>query len=357
MRDLLYFIAGEKSGDQHGAELIGALDLPAYGVGGAKMQAKGLIPLAPFEDFQVMGFSDVIAALPRLWHHFYSLADHILQNKPKGVIFIDYPGFNLRLARYLRKKGYEGKLIHYIAPSVWAWGKNRIETMSSTLDLLLTIFPFEPPYFAHTPLRTVYVGNPLMQEGFSPKREPKPLVALFPGSRLKEIERNLPLQLEAAKLFLDKHPHFEVVVSLSDPRFTATIEQMTSHRLVLEENRYDLMQHAAIALAKSGTTTLELALSGCPTVVMYPLTRLNYCLARYVFNVSLPFYALPNILLNESLFPEHYQVTIAPETLAKSMEETVKKREQIHTKAYQLQQLLTPQNASETAAKEILNLW
>lgn len=360
MQDSYYFIAGEKSGDMHGKELILAMNIKnCYGIGGPQMKEAGLIQLLPFEDFQVMGFSDVIGALPRLIRHFYTLAKDILKNKPKGVIFIDYPGFNLRLARYLRKKGYKGKLIHYIAPSVWAWGKKRIPLMANSLDLLLTIYPFEPAFFQHTPLKTVYVGNPLMKAGFKPHLTREPLLALFPGSRLKEIERNLPLQIQTAKLFLEKHPHFKVAISVSDPGFTHTIlpwVEGTSFQLIEETSRYELMQKASVALAKSGTTTLELALSGCPTVVMYQLTRVNYFLARYVFNLSLPYYALPNILLNEPLFPEHYHVHIDPKTLALNLSEEAHKRPFVHAKANELHALLSSQNASEIAAKEILSL-
>lgn len=364
MQNSFYFIAGEKSGDMHGMDLIEAMkaqncSASYYGIGGPEMQKAGLIPFLPFEDFQVMGFSDIIRSLPLLTQHFYTVAKEILKNKPKGVIFIDYPGFNLRLAQHLRKKGYKGRLIHYIAPSIWAWGKKRIPLMASTLDLLLTVFPFELKYFLHTNLKTVYVGNPLMKNGFKPQTPKHPLLALFPGSRLKEIERNLPLQIQTALLFLKKHPHFNVAISVSDPKFNSKIlslAQGTSFQLVNESLRYELMQKASIALAKSGTTTLELALSGCPTVVMYELTRLNYILARYLFKISLPYYALPNILLNEPIFPEHYKIHISPQELAMDLSKIMEKRAFVHAKAKTLNALLTTQNASVNAAKEILSL-
>lgn len=340
MDDLVYVIAGEASGDLHGGPLLSHLPFSFKGIGGPEMERAGLKSILPFADFQVMGFSDVLFALPRLRNHFYTLSQNILQDNPKAVIFIDYPGFNLRLAKHLRKKGYKGKLIHYIAPTVWAWKKERINLMAEVHDLLLTIYPFEPAYFSHTGLPVKYVGNPLLHT--LPKlnlKEKQPILALFPGSRPKEIDRNLPLQQEAAELFLKKHPEFKLEVSINDP------------------SRYALMQKASLALAKSGTVTLELALYGCPTVVQYRLTPLNYLLARYLFRIDLPHYALPNILLQERCFPEFYSVNISPEDLANSLEEQLARKEQVQMHSDKLRQLLTDQDASKTAAEEILKLW
>jgi lipid-A-disaccharide synthase len=355
---LIYFISGEKSGDLHGTKLMHALrahypNFQAKGVGGPGMQAEGLKLIAPYEDFQVMGFTDVILSLPTLVHHFYGVAKSILQDQPKAVIFIDYPGFNIRLAKYLRKKGYQGKLVHYIAPSVWAWGKGRIQTMSQTLDLLLTIYPFESAYFKE--LKTVYVGNPLMN-ALKPLTTPSepPVLALFPGSRFKEIIRNLPLQIKAASLFWKENPSWNVAISISNPQFENEILKALKdapfpYKLVNESDRYHLMETAHAALAKSGTITLELALRGCPSVVMYQLTPLNYWLARYIFRISLPFYALPNILLNETVFPERYQVKIDPKDLAACLHE----QKDIKEQALKLRNLLSDRNASVEAAKEI----
>lgn len=338
MDDLVYVIAGEASGDLHGGPLLGHLPFRFKGVGGPEMAKAGLKSLIPFTDFQVMGFSDVLFALPRLRKHFYTLSQNILQDNPKAIIFIDYPGFNLRLAKHLRKKGYSGKLIHYVAPTVWAWKKERVRLMAEVHDLLLTILPFEPAYFSGTKLPVKYVGNPLIHTLPKPTlQERQPILALFPGSRPKEIERNLPLQMEAAKIFLKKHPEFKVSIN--------------------DHARYTLMQEASLALAKSGTVTLELALYGCPTVVQYRLTPLNYLLARYLFQIELPHYALPNILLQERMFPEFYHVNISPEDLANSLEEQLKRKEQVQKQSEKLRTLLTDQDASKTAAEEILKLW
>lgn len=353
---LYYLVAGEKSGDMHGGKLIHALkklspEAKFKGVGGNSMQSEGLQPVIPFEDLQVMGFTDVFLSLPRIIPLFYSLAKNILQDQPTSVIFIDYPGFNIRLAKYLRKKGYKGKLVHYIAPSVWAWGKDRIKTMGKTLDLLLTIYPFEPAYFEKTGLKTVYVGNPLMEDLPPLQLNNQKTLTLFPGSRLKEIERNLPLQLEAASLFLKTNPNWDLEISVSDPQYENIIREHSKDVSFTHE-----IPNQGICLAKSGTVTLELALRGCPTVVLYQLTKLNYFLAKYIFRISLPYYALPNILLKEMLFPEFYQVQIAPKALADALNLEAKKQNFTKEKASQLRTLLSTKNASIEAAKEITQL-
>lgn len=385
----MYFVAGEISGDMHGGSLIRALkalqpDFECAGVGGDEMSAEGLQSLLPFKDFAVMGFSDVILAYPLLRRHFYALARQILEENPLAVVLIDYPGFNLRLARFLRRNGYRGKLIQYVAPSVWAWKKGRIQAMSESLDLLLTIFPFEPPHFANTPLKAVYVGNPLIEEMKSRVRsqEPfaksskdwrdrlnlpleKPLIALFPGSRPAEVKRHLPLFIEAAKIFSKGHPGYGIAISIGhrDLLFAiskileeAGLKEEVDYWLIPGEERYLLMQEAEVALAKSGTVALELALQGCPTAIAYNLPLLNFILAKWVFQIRLPHYALPNILLNEAIFPEFYRPWLKPSPLAEALKLQLTNRKLIAEKSVRLEEILTKKNASREAAREILSL-
>lgn len=364
-----YLIAGETSGDIYGGELIHALKskneyLRFHGVGGPHMTHAGLTALCPWQDFQVMGFSDVISAYPKLKRHAYSLAAHILQEQPKGVIFIDYPGFNLRLATLLRKKGFRGQLIQFIAPTVWAWKKGRIKTMAATLDLLLTIFPFENAYFNHTSLKTLYVGNPtvhlLNQVPFDPSWRKRanipsdiPLMALFPGSRPAEIKRNLPIQLQAAALFIKTHQEFGVVIASHAVPKDCLNERVW---IIPQSDRFHLMHEADVALAKSGTVILELALKKCPTVVSYQLSALNYFLAKYIFRIQLPYYSLPNILLGESLFPEWYHMHLSPQKLAHSLEIQLQRKKYVSEKQKELMHMLSPKNVPQEAAKAILNL-
>ncbi len=325
----LFIFAGEKSGDLHGSHLIEALkhkhpSLFIEGVAGPKMRLHAISGPLTMEDFEVMGFSDVIRALPKLYSHFYKIRDHILATSPDVTLLIDYPGFNMRLAKALRQKGYRGKIVQYISPTVWAWGKHRIDELVKTLDLLLTIYPFEASYFTHTKLNVAYVGNPLTeylsnyrydeawQEKIAlPKTEQ--LIALFPGSRESEIKRNLPVMLEAAAMIKEKHPEALFAISCAHQHTQQFFNEISGklpsqlHSAIFfvpREFTYELMRDSRTAIAKSGTVTLELALHRRPTVVIYMLTWLNRLYAQFVLKLNLPHYCIVNILAKHDVFPE-----------------------------------------------------
>lgn len=359
-------IAGEASGDLHGSHLIRSLRSDPRigeirGVGGPLMENEGMASLHPFSAFQVMGFSEVIKAYPRLRKLFYNIADEILDSKPSALITIDYPGFNLRMATHLRNKGFKGKLIHYISPTVWAWGKGRIRTMEHSLDLLLTVFPFEAASFQGTRLPVRYVGNPLVEtiglKQYATEWRKEiglpddiPFLVLFPGSRKGEIERNLPLQLEASRLLMAQDKTLHTLISLADDKTVPSDARIL--RLPKQYN-YEAMKECKGAIAKSGTVTLELALHGTPTAVTYPIGLLNYLAAKYLFRIRLPHYCISNILLKETLYPEWIGRGLKPEAIAASLQALWETGE-FEKKADKLKMLLGPMQASKEAAKSIL---
>jgi lipid-A-disaccharide synthase len=315
----LFLIAGEKSADLHGEKLLEALKkinpaLHIAGVAGPKMRAQGMQCVLPMEEFQVMGFVDVFFALPKLIRHFYFIAREIKRLQPKVVLTIDYPGLNLRLHKHLKKKGFQGKQCHYICPSVWAWGKKRIPLMADTLNLLLAILPFEKELFKNTSLPVAYVGHPLVTRLHSYTYQPlsfpegKKIVALFPGSRKKELERNLPLILRVCQDLA--HPDLHFALSLSEERFRPLVEEIIAKHplsnltLIPGTHSYELMKAAHIAIAKSGTVTLELALHRVPTVVIYAVSRLDLFIALQLLGIYLPFYCLVNIIAQKTIFTE-----------------------------------------------------
>lgn len=268
------------------------------------------------EELQVMGFQDVALALPRILRRFSRIRSEILRLNPAAVLCIDYPGFNLRLERSLRKSGYQGKLIHAVCPSVWAWGKKRIPMMARQLDLLLTLFPFEQDCFAKTGLAVTYIGHPLVSKigayipspdfharyGLDPNR---PLLALFPGSRSSVIERNLPLQLGAAQELQASFPDLQIALSIAHPERRSQLLSLAKTAALIEpESSYDLMRAARLALATSGTVTLELALFDTPAVVNYALRPLDRFLAEWIFQIRLPHYCIVNILAKRQVYPE-----------------------------------------------------
>jgi lipid-A-disaccharide synthase len=377
-----YFIfAGEASGDVHGSLLMQALkksSSPSFlGVGGPLMRQQGIEGPLQMEDFQVMGFSDVMLSLPKLGRQFFEVRNFILDKEPQGVILIDYPGFNLRLAKSLRKSGFKGKIIQYICPSVWAHGKGRIQTMSQTLDLLLTVYPFESACFTHTPLKVKYIGNPLVQAisnySYDPiwkKRvgleENKPILALFPGSRKGEIERNMPQQLEAAAKLQRDYPELQLALSCAQNKLQPTLERtirnssISRFTLVPRTFSYELMRDSRLAMAKSGTVTLELALHECPTLVLYQLTSLNYYIAKYMLRLNIPHYCIVNILANKSIFPELIGKKICQNDLflqLKNLHENEKARRTIAQECASIRQLLGESDAQELAAQAIAELF
>ncbi len=389
MRDYFLF-AGEPSGDLHGSKLmqaIHALDKEASfgGVGGPLMRLEGISGPLSMENFQVMGFSDVLKALPKLVKLFYQVRNDILSRQPQVVILIDYPGFNLRMAKALRKKGFKGKIVQYICPTVWAHGRNRIKGMSQTLDLLLTIFPFESGYFSHTNLKVKYIGNPLvenfkkwqydhnwrMQVGLSPHEvvDEKDLIALFPGSREAEVRRHLPLQLQTANLLIQKFPQMKFAISYSSPEL---FEQILSEVkksgfkigrdlfFVPPKYRYELMHECQIALAKSGTVTLELALHKKPGVVIYQLTKLNYFIAKYILRLKLPYYCMVNILGRREIYPELIGTDLSAGLIEKKLShlhQDSSARNQIVQACEEVSSQLEEKESHHTAAQAILELF
>ncbi len=412
----LYILAAEPSGDLQGSHLVHALrsrmpQIRIAGVAGLHLRRLGLRGGTRMEELQVMGFTDVIAALPRLYRLFRKIRSEILRLQPKAVVCIDYPGFNIRLERSLRRHGYKGQLIHFICPTVWAWGKKRIEIMAQNLDLLLTIFPFEKKCFEKTNLRVEYVGHPLIKtiDGHSTASDfraryhldsEKQILALFPGSRRTEIIRNFPIQLEAAQR-LQKEKNVQIAVSLAHPEHrslltgpfgntgkvafesrsefsqqadmqeTGFAPQTRSHdenryrsskqhfsgvsfTLIEPEHRYELMRSAHLALATSGTVALELALFQTPTVVNFAIRPLDVFLARRIFRIDLPHYCIVNIIAGKTIFPELYGPRLSVESLIENALKLWESRTECQTACSALREILGNSDAAQMAAAAIL---
>ncbi len=341
----LFIFAGEASGDLHGSQILNTLKptlphLEIKGVGGPRMLAAGMPSELPIEIFQVMGFKDVLCALPRLLKAFYTVLNTILTWNPDTVLLIDHPGFNLRLAKKLRKKGFKGKICQYICPTIWAWKKERKHLMEENLDLLLTILPFEPLLFNQKKLPTYYVGNPLIHEKEHHTPQPlcipkdKKLISLFPGSRKKELERNLPTQLDCALQLQQHHKDLLFALSLGHKEALDYADKLIDKHykklrpyLFYTDRTYDLMHTTYAAIATSGTVTLELALHSVPTVITYKLPQLDALIAKYIFKINLPYYSLVNILAQKTLFAEHIGTHLCKDTLFTSLSPLIEHKE------------------------------
>ncbi len=310
----LFFFAGEPSGDLLGAPLINS-SYSCVGVGGPAMQEAGLKPLFDFEAFQVMGFSSVIPALPRILILLHRIKRWIVRHNPQGVVLIDYAEFNLLLAKKLRQAGYRGKIIQYVCPSIWAWRRKRKRVLEEHVDHLLVLLPFEKRLFERLPVS--YVGHPL-REVLARHRYSKRFegIALFPGSRMEEVRENLPIQLEAARRL--KEPLY---VSVAHPKLLPLIERLAPDcTLVPASERYDLMRSAKGALATCGSVILELGFHQTATVVTYKLSPLHYFLARRIFKIRLPYYSLVNLIADRELYPEFIHKRLDPAEIAEALE-------------------------------------
>jgi lipid-A-disaccharide synthase len=357
----LFLIAGEASGDQLGEGLLQALkpsSLKVMGIGGPKMRAVGMESVFPMENLQVMGFVDVLFALPHLISCFNKTVDAILKAQPKVVLTIDYPGFNLRLAKALRKKGFKGKICHYVCPSVWAWGKKRIGLMAENLDLLLSILPFEKQLFEKTKLRVEYIGHPLAEKILPQENPDTHLIAFFPGSRTKEIERNFPYFIRLATWLKRDFPDYRYAFSVSQEKYRPLLKKMAPGLGLATPAEMKKLK-PFLAVAKSGTITLELALQEIPTIVTYAISPLDVFIAKYIFRISLPYYALPNLIAGKTIFPELIGPDLTDERLLKEVKNLMINQDvwdRTKAECKSLRALIGKENANIRAAQLILSL-
>nr|NGX31749.1 Lipid-A-disaccharide synthase [Chlamydiota bacterium] len=290
------------------------------GVGGPLMRKARLKCIEKMESFEIMGFSEVFFSFFKLLKKFFFLRDAILDLNPDVIILIDYPGFNLRLAKTLRKQGFRGKIVQYVCPSIWAHGQKRKKILERYFDHVFCILPFEPKLFRKT--RASFVGHMLAHTIKKAKIKRQNFLALFPGSRRREIEKNLPLQLEVAKQ--TKQP---IYISTANPQIKAQIKAVLKQHhikatLVPFEKRYKLMQQCKKALATSGTVNLELALLSTPTLVCYKVTPLEKWIIKHFIKPKVKYFSLPNLIMNKQIFPEFYGTHLDPQKMLKALKST-----------------------------------
>jgi lipid-A-disaccharide synthase len=326
----IYLIAGESSGDAHGAVLMRefAKLVPAaqfFGAGGPQMQKIAGGQFMDWTQEAVVGLWDVIVKYPYFREKFYQMYRQIRQLNPDAVIFVDYPGFNLRLAHYLRRNRFSGKLIYYISPQVWAWNRGRIPRMAAFLDLMLCIFPFEKSLYEASSLRTEFVGHPMIEEldgrRINESRMPN-LIALLPGSRNREIKRIFPVMLEAAKLLRRKDEAIRFEASAASEPAREFMQKLVAEADMEEipiglKNSCQLMQRAWVGMVASGTATLESSFYLLPFVLIYKVSWLTYVPGRFLVRVD--HLGMPNILAGREIIPEFIQHEALPLRIADSV--------------------------------------
>jgi lipid-A-disaccharide synthase len=299
-----------------------APDIEFYGAGGPKMREVGGSQIFDWTQEAVVGLWDVAMKYSYFREQFHRMYREIIELQPSAVIFVDYPGFNLRLASYLHRKGFRGKKIYYISPQVWAWNRGRIPKMSRFLDLMLCIFPFEKPIYEASGLRTEFVGHPMLAhldtQRISVNREPK-LVGLLPGSREREVRRILPPMLAAASLLKRRDVELRFEVSAASAKMTGLIERIATTcgftgLPMSVGNASSLMQRAAVGMVASGTATMEASFFRFPFVLIYKVSWLTFIPGRLLVRVQ--HLGMPNILAGRTMIPEFIQHQARPEAIA-----------------------------------------
>lgn len=332
MSKRLYLVAGEASGDEHGAALMDALrdlspDIDFHGRGGPKMQAIAGEAFVNWSDSAaVVGLWEVVKRYGYFREQFRRALGEIASVNPDAVILIDYPGFNLRLARALRKKTAALKIIYYISPQVWAWNRGRIGQMARFLDLMLCIFPFEAELYNESGLRTIFVGHPMIENlaarRTGEERQPR-LVGLFPGSRLREVRKIFPIMLETAgKMVAEREEiHFEVAAAsvplASEIRALLGASLLRDRVRVVTGDAAGTMQRAAAGIVASGTATLEAAYFRLPFVLVYRVSWLTYFAVRLVIKTR--YLGMPNVLAGRRIIPEFIQHNARPDAISKAV--------------------------------------
>lgn len=374
----IMLVAGEPSGDIHAAALVTALRelsphtvFEFFGSTGAAMREAGVETIVRNDDLAIVGLFEVwVKAFPKFVRAFQDLKRAAVERKPDAVIFIDWPDFNLRLARSLKKKGL--KTIYYVSPQLWAWRSHRVKLVRRYVDLMLTILPFEVDWYKKRGLEHVeFVGNPLAGEVFAKYGREEfcqknnldaslPLIALLPGSRHKELTRILPVMIETASLISKNNPDIQFVIPLAQNRKKEEAEIIIDEakdlpktlRLTHNETR-EAIAASDVAAVASGTATLETALLGTPLVVVYRESNINYKLFKPIINVE--HFGLVNLVAGERVATELIQDDFTSERLAEELL-TLLKKENNQVMRERLNEVIKTlgNGASHNAAKAVL---
>lgn len=366
-----YIIAGEASGDLHAANLIAEIkrkdnkaEFRAWG--GDLMRKQGVTMVKHYRHMAFMGFVEVAVNLNKVLRNIKECKADLLRYKPDVVILVDYPGFNLRIAKFAHRNGM--KVCYYISPQVWAWKRHRVHKIKKCVDKMLVILPFEEPFYKEYGVDVTFVGHPLLDElaklDAAPRlsfvhrnnlSEKKEIIALLPGSRKQEVERMLATMLKVIPRF----PQYQFVIAGVSSLDKNLYQRMIGDKDVrlVENQTYELLQNSSAALVTSGTATLETALLAVPEVVCYKANRLSYMIAKNLIKVN--YISLVNLIMEREVVKELIQDNFTEENLVKELERLLrdgKKQRQLLEDLDALKERLGNSGASEKAAGVIINM-
>jgi lipid-A-disaccharide synthase len=367
-------VAGETSGDLHAAKLVTAIresspsgDLEFFGAAGPKMREAGVEPIVRSDELSIVGLIEIARALPMFLNAFNKLKKATIERRPDVAVLVDFPDFNLKLAKFLKKRGV--KVVYYISPQLWAWRSYRLHTIKKYVDLMITILPFEADWYQdHGFSKVEYVGSPLATEvtsdvsseeyfrahSIDPLRQ---VIALLPGSRTKEVTRILPVMLDAARQIESSRADIQFVIAAANEALAKRIEEIAGHRFkVIAGSTYETLKAARAAAVTSGTATLETAILGTPMAIVYKTSALNYSLLRPL--ISVEHFGLVNLIAGERVAREMIQHEFTAEALADELLRLLKPdvNAQVREKLAITTDKLGHGGASKRAAEAILKL-
>jgi len=360
-----YLIAGERSGDLHGSNLLKSLkekdDCAEFrGIGGDLMQSEGMQVIVPYANMAFMGFWEVLINLTTITKYLKSTKEDILEYKPDVLILIDYPGFNMRMAKFASTEGI--KVYYYISPKIWAWNTKRAYKIKKWVDKMFTILPFETDFYKKFDVEVDYVGNPVMDavknyqfdQDFAVTNgiDPSKTISVLPGSRQQEVRSFTRQILKIAEAM----PEYDFTVSMVDnlkEELYAPVEGIDNIKLIVG-NTYDLVKNSMAAIVTSGTATLETAVINVPQVVCYKTSPLSYSIAKRLIKV--PFISLVNLIMNREVVKELIQDDLNTSNLKRELELIISKSQQrskILSEYTELRRMLGDQEVSGLVATKM----
>lgn len=348
----IMLIAGEASGDLHGANLVKEIKqlIPGAqlsGMGGKRMAEEGVELLADVSHLAACGLIEVIRYLPQIVASFYLIKKAVVQQKPDLLILIDYPTFNLRLAKIAKKAGI--KVLYYISPQLWAWHSSRVKKIKKSVAMMAVIFPFETDFYRKHQVPVKYVGHPLVKSidplvikqtasQYFANSSDKIMVGLLPGSRKHEIHSLLPVLIKSAEILHNKIPNLQFMLPLAS---TITLEEinpfLANTKLpitIVQQNQHEAMSLCQAVVAASGTVTLELALLGLPMVVVYKVNKITFFLGKLV--IKIPYLSLCNIIAGKKIVAELLQTDAQPALIAAELQRLLEDKDYRNTQIEQL---------------------
>ncbi len=367
----IFILAGEESADNHGAKLMQAIlqlrvDIQFIGIGGEKMIQQGLLSLEPMKNLAVMGFVEVLKHLP----FFRKLTEYILReidrHRPHHIILIDYPGFNLRLAKKIKQK-YDIPITYYISPQLWAWKENRVKIIRKYIDQMLVIFPFEESWYQERGVNASFTGHPIFDDFLPTDKEvlceelqldsSRPIITLYPGSRKQEVDQHLPTMIQSVQKLYQNNHHLQFVLGAATQ---ISLDKWSLPKWLKVEHTHPrkALECADLAIVASGTSTVEAAVFGTPMIVVYKMAALSWWLSKIFVKVS--FAGMVNIIAGKMIMPELLQNDFTVDNLTKKIEVIIHNQSQLTAMQSELEKVSTAlkgKGASVNAAEKILEFF